>query len=30
MNIYFLFPGITVSFYAGFLYKLVKDSVPQD
>ena len=30
INIYFLFPGLTISFYAGFLYKLVQDSVPQN
>lgn len=30
LNIYFWFPGLTVSFYAGFLYKLVLDSLNQD
>lgn len=29
LNIYFWFPGLTVSFYAGFLYKIVKNSLPQ-
>lgn len=29
LNIYFLFPGLTVAFYAGFLYKLVKGSLFQ-
>ena len=30
LNLYFLFPGLTVAFYAGFLYKLVGISNPQN
>lgn len=30
INIYFFFPGLTVAFYAGFLYKLVKMSLPKN
>ena len=28
LNMYFLLPGLTVAFYAGFLYKLIPISVP--
>ena len=28
--IYYLLPGFAISFYAGFLYKLVGNSLPQE